>query len=344
MRAPRDHEGMTDESTAADWLGDVAEKDDPDDRPTNWGRWGPDDELGALNLLTEDAVLAGIETVDRGAVFTLGLPIAHPDGDPVWPGRHDADHHMVADQGDFLAGKLERASNNRGSDDVIYMFTHGTTHFDALGHVWYGDALYNDFDLDTTIGGLERCGIEHQAAHGIVGRGVLLDIARHRGVNRLDPGSRITLDEIHACAASQGVEIRDRDIINVRTGVTESWYEEGPSAYREAYFTGNEEMPANLPGLTYSREVLDWFAEFDIPAYCTDTIGFEQTVSDETGTVHPLHRPLIRDLGVAGNELSNYATLAADCAEDGVWEFLYVAAPLGIVGGTGGPVNPVAIK
>ncbi|MDX1744708.1 MAG: cyclase family protein [Halobacteriales archaeon] len=338
---------MASESTATDWLGAVADETDPEDgndRPSNWGRWGDEDELGALNLLTEDAVLAGIEAVSRGAVFTLGLPIAHPEGDPVWPGRHDADHHMVADHGDFLAGKLERASNNRGSDDVIYMFTHGTTHFDALGHVWYGDALYNGFDLESTIGGLDRCGIEHQAAHGIVGRGVLLDVARHRGVDRLPAGSRITLEELKACADAQDVAIHERDIINVRTGVTELWYDEGPAAYRDAYFTDDDQMPADLPGITYSSDVIEWFAALDIPAYCTDTIGFEQTVSDVTGTVHPLHRPLIRDLGVAGNELSNYRDLAADCADDGQWEFLYVAAPLGIVGGTGGPVNPVAIK
>lgn len=333
---------MTEESTRSDWLGDA-----PDQAPpSNWGTWGDEDELGALNYLTSSEVLRGVEAVEKGETFSLGLPIDHEDGDPVWPGRHDADHHMVADYGHYETGKRSTPDNSRSSDDVIYMFTHGTTHFDALGHVWYGTELYNGFDARTTMGGLERCGIEHTASHGVIGRGVLLDVARYRGVGRLGPQSRITLDELRECADEQGLSLEKRDIINVRTGATELWYEEGPQAYFDEYFDEDEagESAVRFPGITYSQDLLEWFDDMEIAAYCTDNIGFEQTVSDVTGTVHPLHRPFIRDLGIAGNELSKYDELAADCAEDGKYDFLYVAMPLKISGATAGPTNPVAIK
>ena len=317
------------------------------DPPDNWARWGPEDELGALNFLTEEEVLRGVGAVEHGKTFTLGAPIAHPDGDPVWPGRHGADHYMVQDYGHVLSGKLDPADMNyKGySDDVISLFTHGTTHFDALGHSWYGDALYNDFELETTMGGLDRNGIEHMGEHGIVGRGVLLDIPRYRGVDRLKGNSRVTLEEIRDCAENQGIELQKRDVLCLRTGATELWYEEGPKAYREAYERDHGDDPnVYLPGITYSPELVEWFHEMEIPAFCTDTLGFEQTHSETTNIVHSLHPTFIRDLGIAGNEISLFGDLAADCDDDGKYDFLFAAAPLKIVGGTGGPVNPIAIK
>ena len=318
-----------------------------DEPPNNWGRWGEDDELGALNFLTEREVLRGVRAVEHGKTFTLGAPIAHPDGDPVWPGRHDADHFMVQDYGHILSGKFdpETMNNKKYTDDILTLFTHGTTHFDALGHSWYGDSLYNGFDQETTMGGLDRNGIEHMATHGIVGRGVLLDVPRHRGVDRLEGNSRVTLDEMRACAEAQGVDLEKRDVILLRTGATELWYAEGPEAYREMYERDHGDEPdVHLPGITYSRELVEWFRDMEIPAYCTDTLGFEQTHSETTGITHSLHPAFIRDLGIAGNEISLFGDLAADCADDGKYDFLFVAAPLRIVGGTGGPVNPVVVK
>ena len=332
---------MVDPSSRSDWLGEAPDETPPD----TWGKWGEDDELGALNYLTSEEVLRGVQAVEEGDVFTLGVPINYEDGDPVWPGRHDADHHMVRDQGHYGSGKLTSPDNARSSDDVLYTYTHGTTHFDALGHVWYGEELYNGFDPASTMGGLGRLGIENMGERGIVGRGVLLDVPRHRGVDRLAPNSRITVEELRACADEQGLTLEKRDILNVRTGATELWYEEGPDAYREEYFPSEDgERTVRLPGITYTQEVLEWFDEMEFPAYCTDNIGFEQSVSEVTGTLHPLHRPLIRDLGVAGNELSWYEELAADCAADGKYGFLYTASPLKLVGGTASPVNPIAIK
>lgn len=306
--------------------------------PSNWGKWGDDDEIGALNYLTEEEVLRGVQAVEDGKTFTLGVPIGRPEGDPVWPGRSGADHYMELDKGHFESGKFEMAGAGglEYADDVIYMFLQGTTQFDALGHVWYDDQLYNGFDAETTKGGMEKCSVEPMADHGVVGRGVLLDMARHRDEEWLVHGERIELDDLLECAEAQGVELQKHDIPIIRTGWIELFYEEGADA-----FYGDE---FDEPGITYSEELVEWFHEMEIPAFGTDTIANEQTVSDETETVLPLHGALLRDQGVAFNEINRLDELADDCAEDEKYDFLYVGSPLKIVHGTGSPVNPIAIK
>lgn len=306
--------------------------------PSNWGRWGEEDELGAGNFLDEDEVLRGIQAVEHGEVHALGLPINRPGGDPVAPGRTDADHFMDPDKGHYEAGKAgaPTLAGAEFADDVLYLFLHATTHFDALGHFWYDDELYNGFSADTTKGGLGRCDVKQLGDHGVIGSAVLLDVARHRDVDSLEAGARITLSEVEACAEAQGVEIEPHDILLLRNGWLERFYEEGK---KEFYSHGFDE-----PGLTYSAELVDWFHEMEIPAFGSDTVGNEQSVSDETGTAHPLHSALLRDQGVLFNELLKLDDLAAACATDGSYRCMYVASPLKIVGATGSPVNPLAIR
>lgn len=307
------------------------------DAPSNWGQWEDDDELGAGNFLDESQVLRGVKAVKHGKVFTLGLPINRAEGDPVAPGRKDADHFMELDKGHYEAGKADAPglAGAQYADDVLYMFLHGTTHFDALGHFWYDDLLYNEFPAETTKGGLEKCDIKPIADHGVVGHAVVLDIANHREVDHLPAGSQITLRELQACAESQGVDLEQRDILLLRTGWLERFYDEGK---KEFYSTGFDE-----PGLTCSDELLEWFHEMEIPMLGTDTIGNEQTVSSETGTGHPLHSALLRDQGVLFNELLKLDELAAACQSAGTFSFMYIGSPLKIVGATGSPVNPIAI-
>lgn len=306
--------------------------------PDNWGRWGSDDETGAVNYLTEDEVLRGIQAVREGKTFTLGVPIGREEGDPVFPGRTGADHYMECDKGHYESGKMnmDAAAGLEYADDVIYMFLQGTTQFDAPGHVWYEDTLYNGFDAGSTKGGMEHCGIKPMAEHGVIGRGILLDVARYRGVDYLEHGDRITVDELKECANQQGINVQQHDIPMIRTGFLEIFYEEGEEA-----FYGDE---FDEPGITYSPELVEWFHQMEFPAFGTDTIANEQTISDETETMLPLHGALLRDQGVAFNEINKLDELAADCADDNKYEFLYVGAPLKIVGATGSPVNPIAIK
>src|SRR5690606_16359129 len=174
------------------------------DAPTNWGRWGPDDELGALNFLTREEVLRGVRSVRSGKVFTLGVPVGRPEGDPIYPGRGQPKKLMAVDKGFYLNGRMAPFPGGiEYADDVIFMYVQGTTQYDALGHTWYDDRIYNGYDARTTIGGLQKCSIEPMAEHGVVGRGLLLDVARFLGVDHLPAGHHITLDELRRCAAAQ---------------------------------------------------------------------------------------------------------------------------------------------
>lgn len=309
-----------------------------EDSPSNWGKWSDDDECGAVNYLTQKEVLRGIQAVEDGSVFTLGVPIGGPEGEPSTPNRSDAHHHMERDKGHYEANKvdLENFAGVEIADDVIFTYLQGSTHVDALGHVWYDDALYNGFDAGTTKGGLERCGIDPIAERGVVGRGVLLDIARYRGVGHLAAGERITLEEIRDCADEQNISIQNRDALFLRTGWIEVFYENG----KEAFF-GDE---FDEPGVTYSEELVEWFHEREIPVFGTDTLANEQTKSDVTKTRAPLHAALLRDQGILFNEINRLDELAEDCDDDGKYDFMYVCSPLKIVGGTASPVNPIAIK
>ena len=308
------------------------------DMPKNWGRWGKDDELGSINYLTNAEVLRGARAVRSGKVFTLGVPLGRKEGDPIYPGRGQPVKTMAMDKGFYynegapvFPGGLEYA------DDVIFMYVQGTTQYDALGHVWYDDKLYNGYDARTTIGGLKKCSIEPIAKHGVVGRGVLLDVARFKGVENLAAGQQITLDDLLKTAEKQKVKLEKHDIPVIRTGWMRLFYEKGPDA-----FFPNKTI--NEPGITDEPAMIRWFHEMEIPSLTVDTIACEQTTSSVSNVFLPLHGALLRDLGIPFNEINWLEDLADDCAKDGQYDFLFVGAPLKIVGGTGSPVNPIAIK
>ena len=306
------------------------------DAPDNWGRWGADDETGAVNYLTSEEVLRGIGAVENGETHALGLPVARPEGDPSWPGRPDTAHYMDRDEGHYESGKEASRNDAHGAENVVHMPLHGTTHVDAPGHVWYDGELYNGFDAGTTKGGLDRAAIDGVGEHGILGRGVLLDVARYRGIDALAAGERITVDELTACAEAQGVDLQRRDVPLIRTGWLEQYYDEdGADIY---------DGPFREPGLTYSDALVEWFHEMEIPAFGTDTIANEQTISGETGTPIPLHPALLRDQGVLFVEMLKLDDLANACTADDRYAFLFVATPLKIVRATASPVNPLAVR
>ncbi len=322
---------MTDTEKQAPLLGELLA-----DAPKNWGKWGPDDEVGSLNYLTPDTVVKAMGTVKQGKVFTLQVKMANPAGDPVWPGRVGAQRYMVIDKGHYLAGKgpffpggLEYA------DDYMACFLQGSTQYDALGHTWYDDQIWNGYDASTTIGGLAKANVTVIAERGVVGRAVLLDMARHRGKDVLDVGETFTHEDLMECASRQGHEIAKRDILLLHTGWIGNYYKVGATKFYEKFVE---------PGLTYSPELVQWFQDMEIPNLVTDTIANEVTTDPVSGVVLPLHAALMRNLGVTLTEIAWLDDLAADCASDGQYEMLYVAAPLKIVNATGAPVNPVVIK
>jgi kynurenine formamidase len=306
------------------------------DAPKNWGKWGPDDEVGSLNYLTPDLIVKAAGCIKSGKVFTLQVKMASPEGDPVWPGRSGAIRVNVMDEGHWIAGKGPNfAGGCHYADDYMTCFPQGSTQYDALGHVWCDDQIWNGYDAKTTIGGLSKASIMPIAEKGVVGRGILLDIARWRNKEVLDVGETFTHEDLMACAKAQGTEIQKRDVLVVRTGWIAKFYK----VKREEFYGNFVE-----PGLTYSPELVKWFQDMEIPNLVTDTIANEVTVDPVSGVVLPLHNALMRNLGVTLTEIAWLDDLAADCAADRQYTFLYTAAPLKIVNGAGAPVNPLVIK
>lgn len=301
------------------------------ERLSTWGDHGAEDEKGALNHITPQHRVDAARLVERGAVFSLAVPIKNGTGpmgiNPV--GRFNPLHHMTA-TGD-VEGTLQMGATADFTDDVLVMGPHTTTHWDALCHVYYGDKLYNGFaaaEVDAT--GARRDGID-KVHDQFVARGVLLDMARFKGVEVLESGYAVTPGELDACAAQHGVEVRPGDILLVRTGAMSLVDGDDWSAFHAK----------PRPGLHYS--VAEWLRDRRVAAVAADNNGVEPP-STLDGVRNPLHMLALRDLGVHLGEFWDLEELAEDCAQDGRYEFMLVAQPLRIHGGVGSPVNPLAIK
>ena len=226
-----------------------------------------------------------------------------------------------------------REGGDEFADDVLFISLHGTTHTDALGHVWYDDALYNGYPARSTTGRLTRASVLPLAERGIVGRGVLVDLARAKGATSLARDERVELADLLAAARGQGIEIEQHDILLLRTGWLGEYERDRDEFTRE---------PFAEPGLVYSRQLVDWFHEREIPALGTDTLGNELTLHPGFGDISTLHAALMRNLGIVFTEMLQLDELAAACAETRRWTFLYAAAPLKVVAGSAAPTNPVA--
>lgn len=309
------------------------------DAPRNWGKWGDEDHVGALNYLDAAQVKRGAAAVESGKTFTLQIPMTHDDG-PVFPGRVAMQHYMSQDEALYSAGKADPlAGGVKYSDDVAFMYLQGTTHIDALAHAWYGEQVYGGASADSTVHGHAAADVAAIGERGIVGRGVLLDVGRHRGGDngRLAPNTCIHLEDLKATAKAQDLEITKRDILVIRTGSLPRYFEEDPDA---------EWTAMSEPGLCYSRELLAWLDAMETPAILADNLAIEKVVQEIDGEqlVIPLHGALMRDMGIVLGEINWLEELAEDSADDGQYHFLLTAAPLKVEQGSGAPVNPVAIK
>ena len=304
--------------------------------PSNWGRWGSNDEVGSLNFLTNAEVLRGARCIQSGKVFTCGEVIGNPKGDPLWPGRVPAKRETTIDKNSYARGDISSLPGGAEfTDDRIEMFLQGSTQFDALGHVWYDDLLWNGYPASATNGGMKKASILPIAQRGVVGRGILLDMAAYKGKEYLEKTDLLNLGDLLGCAERQGVTLEKHDILCLRTGFLQLLHVQGAGRFYDEFVE---------PGLTYSAELVDWFHEFEIPCLSTDTISNETELDPAIGVQIPLHCALMRNLCVAFNELCNFEALATDCHADGRWNFFYAAAPLKVSEATGAPVNVLAIK
>jgi kynurenine formamidase len=303
---------------------------------TSWGRWGAEDEVGALNLLSAADVVAAAGLVRTGKTFTLGLRVFDERGDPLSPERQRAMHVSFRDWSHYASGKAEvEARRPCYADDGIFISCHGTTHMDALGHIWVDDQLYNGYPASTTASWLERCSIAPISQRGVVTRAVLLDVAAARGVPYLPPTAEITLAELLSVAGDCGVEVRKGDVILIRTGSLPRFYEVGP----EEFFADYSE-----PGLSDDPELIEWIDREQIVGIGTDSLSNELPYSARSQQLYPLHRLLLRNRGVTFHEALWLEELAADSRDDGCYQGMYVALPLKLAGATGSPMNPLFVK
>ena len=314
----------------------------------NWGRWGAEDQLGTLNFIDTAKVREAAATVRKGAIFPLGVNF---DADLIWPAdmfRRNPIHVMTVDGGDaatlaqYLPGYGGPSEQQllevwktpfRFADDMVIMPLQCGTQWDALSHAWYDDKLYNGFSPSAiTSRGATKLSVDAVDVKGILSRGVLLDVARHRGLDHLPANTAITAAELDEVAVTQAVEVRSADIVLVRTG----WWPQ------YAVLRDGAIWRAGCPGLSWT--CAEWLHEHEIAAVASDNVALEAAERAVEGMFLPLHGLCLRDMGMMLGELWNLEELAADCAADGVYEFQLTAPPLRVTGAVGSPVNPIAVK
>jgi kynurenine formamidase len=295
----------------------------------NWGRWGASDERGTLNLIDADAQGRAAAAVRTGKAFALALPLER-DGIQLGfiPGRVNAQVrlHQVNEP---LTGDDEAACVN---DDQVVVGLQAGTHWDSLAHVSYGGFIYNGFPSSVvTEEGTARCGI-HTVGR-LVTRGVLLDVARAKGVERLDGGYALTAADLDAAADMARVDVRPGDIVLIRTGQMEFLHRDPPDKLGYAIATAGP-----------SVGTVPWFRSHDVAAVATDNLSFEVYPWEDRDLAMPVHLLHLVDMGLLQGQNWMLDDLAADCADDGVYAFLLEATPEPFVGAVGSPVAPVAIK
>ncbi len=300
---------------------------------SNWGKWGKNDHSGTLNYVTPQHIVEAAKLIKTGKHFALGIPLDKTGPQTgLFGGRFNPIHQMLATGTDAVAGEQDW-NKIRYADDTLMLCVQGATHWDALGHIFYEDKAYNGHDAKKiNSGGLSVLGIEH-SKDKMNGRGVLLDIARFKGVEYLEDGVGISNDELDACAKAQKVEIREADFVIIRTGQMERCLKSGNWG---AYAGGD------APGVKF--ENCYWAHEKKIAAICSDTWGVEVRPNETTEANQPWHWVVIPAMGLCMGEIFYLKELAEDCAKDKVYEFFFCGPPLIITGGTGSPINPQAFK
>lgn len=296
-------------------------------RVSNWGRWGEHDQRGTLNLIGPAEVAHAATLALNGKVFALGIPFGV--GGPQDGKIRANPSRLMKTTGH---GPSPYPGVFRYADDYVFMALQAATQWDSLAHVHYDGKLYNGYSIDTiTTDGAAVLDVTNLSP-GVVGRGILIDVARHRGVEWLERGTAIYPADLDEVLAAQGVEPRTGDIVLVRTG------------WRRKFLTESDPVSfkSGEPGLSVT--CVEWLHERGIAAVGSDNYGVEVLPGEYDDEYMPFHMIAIRDMGMPLAEILDLEALSEDCAADGRYEFLLVAPPLAFPGGVGSPVNPIAIK
>ena len=308
------------------------------ERFRNWGKWGPDDEIGTLNYITPEKIKQAAGLVKQGKVISMALPFDMRGPQTGAFGRVNPIHQMVATGTDHATtgqavGGLHSPYGFGFADDSIMMYLQCGTQWDGLSHIFRNGKMYNGYDATlVSSNGAAKNGIQHMKDK-VVSRGVLLDIARYRGVQQLEPGEAIYPEDLDGAARKAGVEIGQGDIVIIRTGEMARRLRErdwGPYSAGVA------------PGISFLTA--PWIAERRIAGIATDTWGVEVRPNELEGSFQPLHLVIVVNMGLLVGEIFYLEDIADDCARDGVYDFMFVAPPLPVTAAVGSPINPQAIK
>ncbi|MBW0018062.1 MAG: cyclase family protein [Mycobacterium sp.] len=294
---------------------------------SNWNRWGSEDQIGTLNHIKPHHIVAAGAQVRAGKVFHLSIPVGSQGPQNGVAGRFNPIHLMSMQPADWEPHGLQV------SDDWIIMPLQSGTQWDGLSHVAYGGLLYNGYPVEqiSTRFGARKLAID-AITERVVGRGVLLDIARLHGKDWLESGYAISPEELDAAEKAQNVTVGEGDFLLVRTG----WRTKFTAERRPDDWLTHE------PGL--SLECARWLHDRSVAGVGSDNWGVEVVPETSVGIRMPFHCIVIRDMGMPLAEILALDDLAADCAADGVWSFMFVAPPLHIANAVGSPTTPIAVK
>lgn len=293
----------------------------------NWGRWGPDDQRGTLNFVTPDVVRRAVGLARDGRAFSLAIPLSE-DGPQLGfvRGRTNPERRMIAVH-ELLDDNVDGV---RFNDDAVSMGLQAATHWDGLAHVSYAGRMWNGVDPAL----VDEAGAQRLSADQIgplVSRGVLLDVARAAGVERLDGGLALTPEHLEAAEQLAGVTVGTGDIVLLRTGQMQ-------------LLQAGDKWGYAISTAGPSLQTVEWFHSREVAAVATDNLSFEVYPCEVEGLNLPVHMLHIVEMGLVQGQNFDLETLSADCAADGRYEFLLVAAPEPFVAACGSPVVPVAIK
>jgi kynurenine formamidase len=300
----------------------------------NWGKWGTQDQFGTLNYITAAKIAQAAGLVKQARVFALALPFDSNGPQKGSLNRFNPVHTMAFDGGDWALGRQPFPHGFGAADDLVVMPLQCATHWDGLSHIFDRGKMWNGYNSsEVSSYGATRNGIE-KVTDKLVSRGVLLDIARFKRVDVVADGYAISESDLLGCIEAQGEtsHVGAGDIVLIRTGQLGAARAQGWGSY-----TGGD-----APGLSFYTA--DWLYRTQIAAIAADTWGMEVRPNEFPDSFQPLHQVIIPNMGLSVGEMFDLDALAADCADDRVYEFLLVAAPLPFTGAVGAPTNPQAIK
>ena len=299
------------------------------DTLSNWGRWGPDDELGTPNLITPEVTKRALATVQEGVTVSLAREI-------MWEGALDVPsppvHYMLESGEGWASGEKVSARANQAAIDYIGMVFHGVavTHVDSLAHFFWKGKTYNGkpAHLVSTSLGATVCSVV-AAKRGFISRGVLIDVPLVRGIDWLERGEGVSPEDILAAEERFGFKVREGDILLIRTG----------QLRRRARGTGEGRRPDMRSSRQTGRRGL---RRCGVAVMGSDT-GNDVSPAQYPNVPQPIHQVGITAMGLWILDNADLEALAEACAQRGRYEFMVSIGPLPLHNTTGSPVNPIAV-